>query len=270
METIHTPPPSPASGVPAPFAALRNSIAGSLHEPGSNSYVALATPWNTAVATRPAAVLEAATAVDVVVGGKFAAAHNLAVAVQATGHGIASDLDGALLIHTRSLDECSLATSRDPHGSATASTGAGVTWKTVLSQCEGPGLATLCGSAPGASVAGYTSGGGIGPMVRTFGAASDKVRSFTQARSFLPPPTYPRYCVRGLNGAPLFPTSPPPPWRSCSSRPCPASLNRWRGSSPSPSVTSTQETRTTAPVGLRRCALPEPLSWMRWGPCLPP
>ncbi|MDD0859565.1 hypothetical protein NHF46_21380 [Arthrobacter alpinus] len=27
-------------------------------------------------------------------------------------------------------------------------------------------------------MAGYTSGGGIGPMARTFGAASDRVRSF--------------------------------------------------------------------------------------------
>lgn len=123
--------------------------------------------------TSPAAVVEAADAGDVVEAVKFAAANGLPVAVQATGHGIASDLDGALLIHTRSLDACTINTERK-----LAQAGAGVTWATVLSQGADHGMIGLCGSAPGVGVAGYTSGGGIGPMARSFDAASDKVRSF--------------------------------------------------------------------------------------------
>ncbi|MCQ9162523.1 FAD-binding oxidoreductase [Arthrobacter sp. STN4] len=160
------------SGRTATFDALRRTVDGGLFEPGEPGYGELATPWNLAVLTSPAAVLEAATPADVVRAVRFAAANGLPVAVQATGHGIASDLDGALLIHTRRLDGCTVSAE------GWARTGAGVTWKTVLAACAEHGLAGLCGSAPGVSVAGYTSGGGIGPMARTFGAASDRVRAF--------------------------------------------------------------------------------------------
>ncbi|MCU6482621.1 FAD-binding oxidoreductase [Arthrobacter sp. A2-55] len=151
--------------------SLKRALAGSLHQPGDPGYSALATPWNLAVQTTPAAVVEAANAQDVVEAVRFAAANGLPVAVQATGHGIASDLAGALLVHTGRLDECTV----DPAG--WARTGAGTTWKAVLAAGAQHGLAGLSGSAPGVSVAGYTSGGGIGPMARTFGAASDRVRS---------------------------------------------------------------------------------------------
>ncbi|MHA7304358.1 FAD-binding oxidoreductase [Arthrobacter sp. TMN-49] len=173
MEPSDTSAPTTSSG--PSFASLRRTLSGPLYEPGEAKYVELATPWNIAVATSPAAVVEAANAADVVKAVKFAAANSLPVAVQATGHGIASDLDGALLIHTRSLGGCTVAESVG--GGGIAATGAGVTWKTVLSSCEGLGLTGLSGSAPGVSVAGYTSGGGLGPMARTFGAASDKVIS---------------------------------------------------------------------------------------------
>jgi FAD/FMN-containing dehydrogenase len=154
------------------FGSLRRALTGLLYEPQDAGYTDLATPWNVAVRTSPAAIVEAATAQDVVEAVRFAAVAGLPVAVQATGHGIASNLDGALLIHTRLLDECTVS----PEG--WARTGAGVTWKMVLAEASVHGLAGLCGSAPGVSVAGYTSGGGLGPMVRTFGAASDLVRAF--------------------------------------------------------------------------------------------
>ncbi|MGA7204558.1 MAG: FAD-dependent oxidoreductase [Specibacter sp.] len=161
----------PDSPRPA-FESLRRHLRGNVFEPGEPGYAALATPWNVAVRTSPAAVVEVHTAQDVAEAVRFAAANGLPVAVQATGHGIASDHDGALLIHTRELDECTI----NPSGWARA--GAGVTWKTVLASCAGHGLTGLSGSAPGVSVVGYTSGGGIGPMVRTYGAASDRVRAF--------------------------------------------------------------------------------------------
>lgn len=170
MESHQT--PEPAAVHTIEFGALRRNLAGALYEPGVPAYDELATPWNLAVQTSPAAVVEAAHAEDVVECVKFAAANGLPVAVQATGHGIASEMDGALLIHTRALDSFVLDVDK-----RTARIGAGVTWKTVLSACAGVGLTGLSGSAPGVSVAGYTSGGGIGPMARTFGAASDRVRS---------------------------------------------------------------------------------------------
>ncbi|WP_051389354.1 FAD-binding oxidoreductase [Arthrobacter sp. 35W] len=154
------------------FEPLRQHLAGQLHEPGDPRYAALAMPWNVAVATRPAVVVAAATARDVAETVKFAAAAGMPVAVQATGHGIASDLDGALLVHTGALDECTL------HPDGWARAGAGVRWSTVLADAAGERRGALCGSAPGVGVVGYTTGGGIGPLVRSHGAASDRVRSF--------------------------------------------------------------------------------------------
>ena len=40
------------------------------------------------------------------------------------------------------------------------------------------GLAPLNGSASDVGVVGYTTGGGVGPMARTFGLAADRVRAF--------------------------------------------------------------------------------------------
>ena len=176
MKSPHAPETATAQTID--FGALSRNLTGALHEPGAPAYEELATPWNLAVPTSPAAVVEAADAGDVVEAVKFAAANGLPVAVQATGHGIASNLAGALLIHTRLLDACTINGANAGGNGPTAQIGAGVTWATVLSQGAGGGLIGLCGSAPGVGVAGYTSGGGIGPMVRSFGAASDKVRSF--------------------------------------------------------------------------------------------
>lgn len=59
-----------------------------------------------------------------------------------------------------------------------ARVGAGVKWQTVLDAAAPHGLAPLCGSAPGVGVVGYLSGGGIGPLVRSFGLSADHVRAF--------------------------------------------------------------------------------------------
>ncbi|MFT4201518.1 FAD-binding oxidoreductase, partial [Gordonia sp. (in: high G+C Gram-positive bacteria)] len=56
---------------------------------------------------------------------------------------------------------------------------AGVRWQRVIDAAAPHGLAPLCGSAPGVGVAGFLSGGGIGPFVRTFGSSADHVRSLT-------------------------------------------------------------------------------------------
>jgi FAD/FMN-containing dehydrogenase len=139
--------------------------------PGDDAYARLATPWNLAVTSTPAAVVEARGAQDVVEAVRFAAGAGLPVAMQATGHGIGGNLDGALLVHTGRLDECAV------HPDGWARVGAGVRWQQVLDAAAPYGLAGLAGSAPGVGVVGYTTGGGLGPVARTFGYASDLVRA---------------------------------------------------------------------------------------------
>jgi hypothetical protein len=151
---------------------LRRRLTGALALPGEDLHTRLATPWNVAVRTSPAAVVEARSAQDVVEAVRFAAVAGLPVAVQCTGHGIAADLDGALLVTTGRLDECVV------HPDGWARVGAGVHWQTVLEQAAAHGLTGLCGSSPHVGVVGFTTGGGLGPMARTHGWASDRVRAF--------------------------------------------------------------------------------------------
>ena len=158
---------------PALLDALRHQLRGDLYLPGQPGYETLATPWNVAVPDRPAAVVAAADADDVAAAVRFAGVHGLEVAVQATGHGAASQLAAPLLISTARMTDCCI----DPVARV-ARVGAGVRWTQVLDAAAPYGLAGLAGSAPGVGVVGYTTGGGLGPLARTLGLASDRVRSF--------------------------------------------------------------------------------------------
>jgi FAD/FMN-containing dehydrogenase len=155
------------------LAVLRSRLTGDLARPGEPGY-ALATPWNVAVAVSPRAVVAAADASDVVEVVRFAGDHGLRVAVQRTGHGaVAVGGEDVLLVHTGRLD----AVHVDP-AARRARVGAGAIWQQVLDAAAPHGLAPLVGSAPGVGVAGFLTGGGVGPFVRTFGVSSDHVTAF--------------------------------------------------------------------------------------------
>jgi FAD/FMN-containing dehydrogenase len=155
------------------IAALREHLAGDLFLPADPGY-AIATPWNVAVERTPRAVVAVASAADVAATARFAAANGLRVAVQRTGHGaVALDGDDVLLVHTGRLDECTVDIAE-----RTARVGAGVVWQEVIEAATPHGLAPLVGSSPGVGVVGFLTGGGIGPLSRTFGLSSDHVRAF--------------------------------------------------------------------------------------------
>lgn len=155
-----------------PFAELQARTVGSVAVQGDDDYDALVSPWNLAVPVRPAAVLAAATAQDVVEAVRFAARHGLVVTPQATGHGAIEALVGELLVTTKGLDECVV------HPEGWARVGAGVKWIRVVEAAAPYGLAPLSGSITDVGVVGYTTGGGLGPMARTYGLAIDMVRAF--------------------------------------------------------------------------------------------
>lgn len=131
-----------------------------------------AVPWNLAASFRPAAVLRAASAEDVAAGLDLARRSGIPVAVQATGHGAVHGLDGTLVIDTRALDE--LAVHRD----GWARIGAGVRWQRVLDAAQAHGRTPLVGSSPDVSAVGFLTGGGLGPLSRTFGLGADHVRAY--------------------------------------------------------------------------------------------
>ncbi|WP_210481559.1 FAD-binding oxidoreductase [Naasia sp. SYSU D00948] len=163
-------PESPTSSVP--LDELAASLTGRLHQPGTDDYRHLATPWNLAEETHAMAVVEAKTPEDVVATVRFGAAHGVEVGVRATGHGIINHLGNTILVHTGHFDEVTI------HPDGWARIGAGVQWERVIDAAAEHGLAPLAGSSPGVGVVGYLTGGGIGPVARTYGVASDRVRAF--------------------------------------------------------------------------------------------
>jgi hypothetical protein len=170
MFHVHT---SDVDARPVPHDDLRARLAGTVAEPREPAYQELVTPWNLAVEMRPAAVVAVRSAADVVETVAFARRHGMTVGVQATGHGAVTSIAGHLLIVTRGLDEVTVHAAE-----RWARVGAGVKWARVIEAAAPHGLAPLNGSSSDVGVVGYTTGGGVGPMARTYGLAADRVRAF--------------------------------------------------------------------------------------------
>lgn len=158
----------------ADFAALRALLTGSVHLPTDPQFGPSTSGFNLAIQHAPAAVVVAADAADVATAVTFARDNALTVTVQATGHGAEYPITGGILITTSLLDALSV-------DSATriATVGAGVRWGAVVAAAADVGLAPISGSSPTVGVVGLITGGGLGPLARSHGFASDYVRGLT-------------------------------------------------------------------------------------------
>lgn len=156
----------------AAVAALTNAGVP-VHLPGTEAYAALTGTSNLTKAIQPVAVVPVRDAADVTRTVRVAASAGLRVAVQSTGHGATETMQDAILVSTAALDE--LTVHADERW---ARIGGGVRWAAVLEACAPHGLAALAGSSPDVGVVGYLTGGGLGPVARTHGLASDTVRAF--------------------------------------------------------------------------------------------
>jgi FAD/FMN-containing dehydrogenase len=163
----------PSDARTADLDELRAVVTGTVAEPHEPAYAELVAAWNVAVQMQPTAVVAVRNASEVVATVAFARRNGMTVGVQATGHGAISSIAGHLLIITRELDEVTVHPTE-----RWARVGAGVKWARVIEAAAPHGLAPLNGSSSDVGVVGYTTGGGVGPMARTFGLASDHVRAF--------------------------------------------------------------------------------------------
>ena len=152
------------------FAALNRALPGRVHQIGTAGFTAACAGFDLAAIPAPAAAITATSEADVSAAVRFAARHELPVAVRATGHGPVPGVRGGLLITTRAMS----AVTVDPVR-RTATIGAGATWAPVLRACAPLGLAPLCGSAPGVGAVSYTLGGVLGPLGRRYGYIADRV-----------------------------------------------------------------------------------------------
>ena len=138
--------------------------------PGESGYDATRQAWNLNSDHRPAVVVGAATAADVVAAVRFARTVGIGVGVLATGHGTGRPCRGGLLINTSRMTEVVV----DPVAQ-TARVAAGTVWEDVVRAGAEHGLAGLAGSSTTVGVVGYTLGGGFGWLGRRFGLAAHSV-----------------------------------------------------------------------------------------------
>ncbi len=154
---------------------LREALSGHLVAQGETGWDAARRAWNLTADQHPSLVVLPASAADIASTVRFAAANDLKVAPQSTGHGATSmgDLDGMILLRTSRLTAVDI----DPR-SRTATVEAGALWSDVVGPAAEHGLVGLHGLSAAVGVAGYTLGGGIGWLTRREGFASTHVRAF--------------------------------------------------------------------------------------------
>ena len=152
---------------------LTAAVAGPVLDPTDDGYSKEIAPINRSFPLAPDVVVGATSAADVQAAVRFAAAHAWPVAVLATGHAQAMQMDGGVLITTRRMNGVQI----DPER-RTARVEAGVRWRTAVDAAAEFGLAPLVGSAETVGVVGYTLGGGLSAtMGRAKGWAADHVRA---------------------------------------------------------------------------------------------
>src|SRR4051795_22305 len=149
---------------------LRSRVYGPVYAAGDDGLAAEVATFNVAIQHTPALAVGATCAADVAEAVTWAVAHDLHVAVQATGHGPVRNAAGSMMITTRRMQGVHI----DPER-RTARVQAGVKWIKVLEAAAEFGLAALCGSSSDVGVVGYTLGGGMGSLGRKYGFAADHV-----------------------------------------------------------------------------------------------
>ncbi|WLW53112.1 FAD-binding oxidoreductase [Streptomyces sp. YU58] len=157
---------------PTPHTPLTD-IHGPVLHPGEDGYADEVTGFNLAALHTPDVVVGATDTADIVTALRWASATHTPVAVQATGHGANYPIEQGLLITTSRMTDV-----RIDESTRTATIAAGAKWRHVLDKATPHGLATLNGSSTDAGVVGYTLGGGLPVLGRTYGYAADLVRSF--------------------------------------------------------------------------------------------
>ncbi|GAA1512811.1 FAD-binding oxidoreductase [Dactylosporangium maewongense] len=165
------------------LARLRDSFHGTLVTPYDHGYEAARVLFNTRVRTRPALIAQCADAGDVAAAIAFAREQGLPLAVRGGGHHATglSLVEGGVVVDVGGLRSVSLDAE-----ARTVTVGPGVGWRDIdkVTYVEHSftgddgleyGLAGPGGECPTVSNAGYSLGGGYGPLGRTYGLGCDHI-----------------------------------------------------------------------------------------------
>ncbi len=152
-------------------AELAAKVEGAVLAPDDPGFTDATAGFQTAAHREPTVVVLAESAQDVAAAVRWATANDLPIAVQGTGHGLATMTEGVLVNMSR------LTAVEVDASAATATVEAGAAWGRVVEPAAKYGLAPLSGSAPHVCATSYTLGGGMGHLARRYGYAADHVRS---------------------------------------------------------------------------------------------
>ncbi|MEV4319738.1 FAD-binding oxidoreductase [Actinocrispum sp. NPDC049592] len=147
-----------------------SELRGEVLRPGDPGYDRERASLNPAFDARPEVVVSASRPADVAAAVTWARARGLALAVQATGHGTHVASDGGVLLKTSRMTGVLVDPDR-----RIAKVGAGAVWADVVAAAAPFGLAPVTGSSPTVGVAGFTMGGGLGPLSRKYGLGADNL-----------------------------------------------------------------------------------------------
>ena len=153
---------------------LRAGLRGTLRLPGEPGYDDARTIWNAMIDRRPAVIVRAAGAADVIRAVGFAREHRLLLSVRGGGHNIAGNAvcDDGLM-----LDLSPMKSVRVNPAARTARVEPGVTLGEFDREAQAFGLATPLGINSTTGVAGITLGGGFGWISRKYGLSVDNLLS---------------------------------------------------------------------------------------------
>ena len=158
----------------ATVAELEQTLAGELIRPGDEAYDEARKIWNGAHDKRPALIVRCADTADVVRAVELARSEGLLVAVRGGGHSIPgfSTCDDGIVIDLTPMK----AVDVDPDARS-ARAGGGVTWAEFDAATQAHGLATTGGLVSTTGLGGFTTGGGVGWLMRAHGLACDNLLS---------------------------------------------------------------------------------------------
>ena len=154
--------------------ALRGGLRGVVCLSGEAGYDEARTIWNAMIDRRPALVVRAAGASDVIRSVRLAAKYRLLLSIRGGGHNIAGNAvcDGGLMLDLSGMNEVTV----DPEA-RTARVGPGARLGDLDRETQIFGLATPSGINSTTGVAGLTLGGGFGWLSRKHGLTVDNLLS---------------------------------------------------------------------------------------------
>ena len=165
--------PARANGLDSQaMTALIGQVRGEILQPGGDGYEAACRLWNGTIARRPAAIVRASGAADVIAAVRFATEHRLPLSVRGGGHNVAGNAlcDGGVTIDLSRMRGVRVDPVR-----RTARVEGGATLGDVDHETQAYGLAAPFGVVSRTGVGGLTLHGGLGFLTRHYGLSCDNL-----------------------------------------------------------------------------------------------